>query len=52
MNPEKPFIPHPESWEDVAIVEWKQEPPPQLDLFGESPCNQSAAETQSSQRLR
>jgi hypothetical protein len=47
----KPFVPFPDSWEDVAIIE-PDEDEPQLDLFAERPCNQSADKTQSPQRLR
>lgn len=43
----KPFVPHPDSWHDVAIVELTPPPPPpQLDLF-ERTCNQSTGEAQS-----
>jgi hypothetical protein len=49
---ERKWVPHPDSWEDVAIDDAPEPPPPQLDLFAESPCNQSARETQSKQRLQ
>ena len=50
MKRKKPFVPFPDSWEDVAIDEPEDEP--QLDLFSERPCNQSDDKTQSPQRLR
>ncbi len=44
------FVPYPESWHAVDIVEPANEP--QLDLFGDSSCNQVERAAQSPKRLR
>lgn len=43
----KPFVPYPETWDEVAIVEDDE---PQLDLF-ETPCIQTVDDAQSQQRV-